>query len=243
MWLNNSDKKIVYMDWDLTLYHNPMLHSTIMDLCTTLKLSDEEKMKVINELLVKHYNYSFKSMAEDMARISDKALYDFVSERELKNLEKTHYAEIEWFQLYDDSIDFIKELKWIGIKTALASNATDFYRLISRKKFNLDKLLDHIYLTCELGYAKNGKEFYRKIMNDTWVLSTQATMIGDNIKADILASQDAWLQAIHILRNDDSHKKDQFSKHLSTSNLWDNEQWFQTVSDLSQALQIIKDRK
>jgi hypothetical protein len=66
-----------------------------MDLCTTLKLSDEEKMKVINELLVKHYNYSFKSMAEDMARISDKALYDFVSERELKNLEKTHYAEIE----------------------------------------------------------------------------------------------------------------------------------------------------
>jgi FMN phosphatase YigB (HAD superfamily) len=134
-------------------------------------------------------------------------------------------------------------LKWIGIKTALASNATDFYRLISRKKFNLDKLLDHIYLTCELGYAKNGKEFYRKIMNDTWVLSTQATMIGDNIKADILASQDAWLQAIHILRNDDSHKKDQFSKHLSTSNLWDNEQWFQTVSDLSQALQIIKDRK
>ena len=74
-------------------------------------------------------------------------------------------------------------------------------------------------------------------MNDTWVLSTQATMIGDNIKADILASQDAWLQAIHILRNDDSHKKDQFSKHLSTSNLWDNEQWFQTVSDLSQALQ------
>lgn len=242
--MNHIIKKqdIVYLDGDLTLYHNPKLKSTILELMDELQIDSQKKGEIINHLLIKNYNGSFKSMAEDIAKLWGTKVEDMLSEKDLKKLEKAHLNEISWFELYNDSLDFLRELKWMKIKSALASNATDFYRMISRKMFKLDKILDYMYLSCELWYAKLDSSFYKKILEEEGILAKNALMIGDNIKADVLAPKDAWMNAIHIVRKDDSSQLDKFSQHLAT-NTSEIHKDYPTVNNLEEALKYIKNSK
>ncbi len=217
------------------------LNATIPPLVKELK-GDHVIWDIINKLLITRYNWSFNLMAQDIAKIIGTNLYDIVSENQLREFEKAHIDEVNGFELYSDSIDFIEELKNMNMKTALASNATEFYTQISRKVLGLDKILDALYLTCELWKGKFDKSFYEMVLWLEGIKAEQAIMIWDNVKADVFAAKDAWLEAIHLDRQSESATTDEFSKYLATESSNDQSK-YPKASNLEDALKIIKDRK
>ena len=235
-----KNNKLILLDGDLTLFHNPKLHSTINELIK--ELNGEPYIKeIINTLLIKRYHWSFKEMAKDIAKIIWVKLEDIINEKQLKDFEKAHLNEVNWFEFYPDSLDFLKELKKLDIRSCLASNATEFYRLISRKVLKLDKILDALYLSCELWKWKLDKTFYELILQVEKQKPENTIMIWDNINADIIPAKEAWLDAIQLDRQSESVKNDTFSQHLNTKNNDTIHDYLKT-KNLDEVIKIIKER-
>lgn len=235
-----NNNKLILLDGDLTLFHNPKLNSTITELIKELNGESYTK-EIINTLLIKRYNWSFKEMAKDIAKISWVKLEDMINEKQLKEFESTHLSEINWFEFYPDSLDFLKELKEMNIRSCLASNATEFYRLISRKVLKLDKVLDALYLTCELWKWKLDKSFYELILQIEKKEPKNTIMIWDNINTDIIPAKESWIEAIHLDRQSESANTDTFSKHLNTKNNNTIHDYLKT-KNLDEIIKIIKER-
>ncbi|ARM75038.1 HAD family hydrolase [Acidianus manzaensis] len=113
----------------------------------------------------------------------------------IKKLENNSYLS-EKYELYNDAIPFLTEMKKLGLKIILVSNAT--YKIHDIvKELNLINYLDGIVASCDLGIMKpHPKIFYhaKKIgCND-------GIHIGDVYEIDYLGAKRAYLDAILLDR-------------------------------------------
>ncbi|AWR96559.1 HAD hydrolase-like protein [Acidianus sulfidivorans JP7] len=113
----------------------------------------------------------------------------------IRRLESKSYLS-EKYELYDDAIPFLEEMKNLGLKIILVSNATSKIHEIVRE-LNLINYLDGIVASCDLGIMKpHPKIFYyaRKISN------AEGIHIGDVYEIDYIGAKRAYLDAILLDR-------------------------------------------
>lgn len=87
----------------------------------------------------------------------------------------------------------LETLKYLGgsWQIALATNAIDSTESQIRNALHragLDVLIDRIYCTRNTGHAKPSPEFFRYILDDLRLHSSQVVMIGDSFENDVLGA-------------------------------------------------------
>jgi HAD superfamily hydrolase (TIGR01509 family) len=82
---------------------------------------------------------------------------------------------------------------------ALATNANDSAEADIRaalQRVNLDRLLDKVYCSMQIGHKKPSLEFYQYILDDLKLNPRLICMVGDNYKADVLGANACGMRAI-----------------------------------------------
>ncbi|QKR00396.1 HAD-IA family hydrolase [Metallosphaera tengchongensis] len=202
----------------------PRMHERI---ATTLK---EEGIEVsereVFRALVKHlgkYNFphpehdglsplDFSDILFELGRPADLNLVKKLSER--------NYLS-DRYELYDDSIPFLKGLKDIGMKIVLVTNTTRKVHTIL-KTLGLYQYLDSVIASCDVGVMKpHPKIFYYALKE----YGEPIFHIGDVYEIDFVGAKRAYISPILLDRFD-------FYPEIKESK----------VKDLYQALDLIKER-
>jgi epoxide hydrolase-like predicted phosphatase len=85
----------------------------------------------------------------------------------------------EHFELYQEVVNMIKNLKTAGYLTAVLSDTFLYMAEITRERNGYD-YFDKVYLSCEVGFVKPQKEFYELAIKNLAVLPGECIFIDDN---------------------------------------------------------------
>jgi putative hydrolase of the HAD superfamily len=85
----------------------------------------------------------------------------------------------EHFELYEEVVNMLKNLKTDRYVTAVLSDTFPYMADIIREHNGYD-YFDKVYLSCEVGFVKPQKEFYELAVKDLAVLPSECIFIDDN---------------------------------------------------------------
>jgi len=106
--------------------------------------------------------------------------------------------------LYPGSFELLAELKRLGLKLGVISNVSTPY-IRPFYDLGLDKYIDHVVFSCELGYRKPNPKIF-EIFNRTFNVSPQHILFcGDSIANDMVLAKECGLKG--VLVNHESHKQ------------------------------------
>ena len=131
----------------------------------------------------------------------------------------------KYLKAYSGVYELLEHLKVSGKKIYLLSNAqTDFTRP-EITALGVDKYLDGIFISSEVGYKKPAKEFYQKLLDTYQLEPSKSIMIGNDIKADIEGARAVGLDTLYIYSNispweDEKHKDTDIG---ATFTIWDGD--------------------
>ncbi|BDC18342.1 HAD family hydrolase [Acidianus sp. HS-5] len=160
-------------------------------------VSDREVFRALMQQLGTHHfphpeigglsSIDFKDLFYRLGLVAD--------EKTIKDLERKTYLSNN-YELFDDAIPFLEEIKEVGLKIILVSNATSSIHKIIRE-LNLTKYLDGIVASCDLGVMKPHPKifYYAKRM-----AGGEGIHIGDVYEIDIVGARRAFLDAILLDR-------------------------------------------
>ncbi|AKV73831.1 MULTISPECIES: HAD family hydrolase [Metallosphaera] len=138
----------------------------------------------------------------------------------VKRLSSRNYLS-EHFELYEDALPFLREVKAMGFKVILVTNTTRKVHTIL-KTLDLYRYLDGVIASCDVGVMKpNPKIFYHAIKE----AGEEGIHIGDVYEIDYVGARRAYLNAILV---------DRFGFYPEVKE--------NKVSDLYQALELIKEK-
>lgn len=115
-----------------------------------------------------------------------------------------NYAQYKYDStyLFADVYPTLATLKSRGYTTALLTNGNSSTQREKIKRFNLDPLLDYIFIDSEIGVSKPNEEAYAYVLNSCNIPAKQAWMIGDNYLWEVIAPIRYGLKAIWVKRDD-----------------------------------------
>lgn len=127
----------------------------------------------------------FKKVFEDL-EISEAFMYKF---RELSR---------EKLGLYDGVVDLLEYLEKKGIKRVLLSNAQSIFTMPEIEFLGLNRYLDSIYLSSEVGYYKPNPKFFNYMLDQEALIAEECLFIGNDSKCDIEGAMDLGMEAVYI---------------------------------------------
>jgi HAD superfamily hydrolase (TIGR01662 family) len=138
--------------------------------------------------------------------------------------------EVEYWQLYPDTIETLKALQSAGFKMGLISNSkSDWFVHAILRKVNLKKFFEVIVTSAALRIRKPRAEIFARVLAALGVKASEAVFVGDSLHADVTGAKTLGMRTIHVLRN----------QAESTSHVRPEA----TVSSLTEALQLITEWK
>ena len=156
--------------------------------------SDEEKRPKGNFSAL-DIRASIVSKALDKLNMKDEKLIDYLV---------NHYATYKYqaVSLYEDVPNVLKELKHRGYIITLLTNGDSTSQREKIARFDLEPLLDGIFIEGEQGVGKPDQKAYNNILNRFGVLEHEACMIGDHYLWEVVAPKKYGLKAIWVNRGD-----------------------------------------
>jgi len=106
---------------------------------------------------------------------------------------KRRYEVIE---LFPNSIDTLKNVRGMGIKTGLLTNGESLMQRTKINKFQLKPYFDVIQIEGEKGCGKPEIQSYLSILDSLSVKSQDAWIVGDNLEWEVVVPQTLGLLAI-----------------------------------------------
>jgi putative hydrolase of the HAD superfamily len=148
---------------------------------------------------------SAKKMTRDLFKQFDKGLLNEdsfwlkFSERINKSMpvnvkESARKLFDEHFELYEEVVNMLKNLKTNGYVTAVLSDTFPYMADITRER-NGYEYFDKVYLSCEVGFVKPQEEFYELAVKDLVVLPGECIFIDDN-KDNLLPAEKLGMKTI-----------------------------------------------
>lgn len=169
-----------------------MIKAIIFDYNGVVKVINKyffDDVELIFSLSAKEKEYA-KKMTRDLFEQFDKGLLDEdnfwlkFSERINKSMpvnvkELARKLFNEHFELSEEVVNMLKNLKTNGYVTAVLSDTFHYMADITRERNGYD-YFDKVYLSCEAGFVKPQKEFYELAVKDLAVLPGECIFIDDN---------------------------------------------------------------
>ena len=106
----------------------------------------------------------------------------------------------EHFELYEEVVNMLKNLKTNGYVTAVLSDTFPYMADITRARNGYD-YFDKVYLSCEVGFVKPQKEFYELVVKDLVVLSGECIFIDDN-EDNLLPAKKLGMKTVLAIKPD-----------------------------------------
>ena len=100
----------------------------------------------------------------------------------------------EHFELYQEVVRMIKNLKTDGYITAVLSDTFPYMADITRERKGYD-YFDKVYLSCEVGFVKPQKEFYELAVKDLAVLPGECIFIDDS-EGNLLPAKEMGIKTV-----------------------------------------------
>ena len=117
------------------------------------------------------------------------------------------YLDLATWELFEDTIPVLSVLQEKGWRHVIISNHVPELGLIA-KHLGLDRLIEEVYNSAEIGYEKPHPEIYNRALAK-YGHADKLWMIGDNILADVLGAEQVGIKAI-LVRRADTRAKHQF---------------------------------
>lgn len=102
--------------------------------------------------------------------------------------------------VFDDVLDTIETLRKKEYIIALLTNGDGKTQREKLKRFDLEKLFDHIFIEGEQGVGKPERAAYENVLNKCHVEVSEACMVGDHYLWEVVAPIQYGLHAIWVKR-------------------------------------------
>ena len=135
--------------------------------------------------------------------------------------------DIKWTFLFPETLETLKYIKSRWYQTAVVSNlskdyAEPLHRLIPQWNFDYEVLSFDVWAT------KPDPKIYEYLKSLSWIDFKNIIMIWDNLKADVMWSNNVWITPIHLNRDDEWIKE--------VNKRWLNFIQISTLADLKEIL-------
>jgi putative hydrolase of the HAD superfamily len=184
-----------------------MIKAIIFDYNGVIKVINKyffDDVELIFSLSTEEKEYA-KKMTRDLFEQQDRGLLDGdsfwlkFSQRINKPMpinvkELAHKLYNEHFELYEEVVNMLKNLKTNGYVTAVLSDTFPYMSDIIRERNGYD-YFDKVYLSYEVGFVKPQKEFYELAVKDLNVLPGECIFIDDN-KDNLLPAEKLGMKTV-----------------------------------------------
>lgn len=102
------------------------------------------------------------------------------------------------FAMYSESLEAVKRVKSLGLKTAIATSTPKPFFI--KGLGHIEGLIDFICTGYEAGYEKSNPQIYKVITDRLSVEPSETVVIGDNPILDVANSKMHGMKAIQIVR-------------------------------------------
>tara|TARA_Y100001970_G_scaffold152210_2_gene186396 strand:+ start:1034 stop:1726 length:693 start_codon:yes stop_codon:yes gene_type:complete len=117
-----------------------------------------------------------------------------------------HFSFDAW-EIYDDTIPFLKELKKRKLKIIISSNFDSrIFKVCDG--FGITEYIDYFTISSESGFSKPSPEFFYKSLENSNSVINETVHVGDNYELDYIAANKIGITAFLIDR--DSNKKEEY---------------------------------
>lgn len=104
-----------------------------------------------------------------------------------------------YIKLYPNALEGLVELKKLGYKIYVLSNAQRVFTIPELERLGILNLFDGIAISSDYGYKKPNLEFYRYAMKDFNI--KEAVMVGNDYECDVKPALELGLKSIFIYSN------------------------------------------
>ncbi len=197
--------KLIIFDLRKTLAYRDVDYSSTSKILeeTGVCIPKEEFVKLFeSSLQTKKWNdkyEAYKNLCKNMGLVATEENVKLI-------MEIRDHAEAHT-KLYSHTLEMLKRLRELGYYTGLLSNSSVFAIEQIRAKTTLLDYIDYPLFSFDVGLIKPDLSFFKAILQKTACKAEEALMIGNNLKDDILPSQELGMHAIHY-QNYEQLKKD-----------------------------------
>lgn len=171
-----------------------------------LKIEREKAIKILNDIVKEygsnssnHYNYFIRRLnliEEDMDNIPLSNQYKYIAAAVMAY----HKEKVNSIRLYDDVQNCLERLNDNRIKTAIISDGIPIKQYEKILRLNLDKLIDFIVISDEIGVKKPNPELFKYSLSKFGFKNKEMIYIGDRLDKDILPANLANIYSIYLHR-------------------------------------------
>lgn len=161
-------------------------------LAKTLDIDDDYVLDYIRSSSSRHKSIHYMTIVQEIWSYRFNSTLPQVKKREI---EIQHNDFIKSAVYLSNAKKCLRELRTIGIKSAIVSNATSVSADVVTY-LKLEKQVDDIFLSCQAGYLKPDPRALLQVA-DKWKMdANQICVVGDKLTTDILGAKLANMQAI-----------------------------------------------
>jgi putative hydrolase of the HAD superfamily len=106
----------------------------------------------------------------------------------------------EGLALFPGALEALDRLKVLGVRLALLTNGTSSDQRAKLQRFDLAKYFDCICIEGELGFGKPDERVFDKALRTMLCRPEDASMVGDNLVADIIPAMTLGIEGIWLDR-------------------------------------------
>ena len=181
---------------------------------------DDEMVNVYD-----HINHGYWLMLEkgeiEKSVLLVKRFEDFFGKHGLKidPIEFNKMYQVELGNTYvfnDNGYETVNRLKELGIIQFAVTNGTKVAQSGKLRGSGLDKLLDEIFISEDVGYEKPDKRFFEPViskLNEYGISKDECVIVGDSESSDIQGGINAGIRTVHYT-NDLKSKADELISDL-----------------------------
>ncbi len=144
--------------------------------------------KVMEEAWNRVVHTLMEEKMEDLVRITLESV-GINPDEDLIRTAIDRISEAPFCVIREDAEDALRRIKEMGIKTAVVSNSPiNFHRRIL-KRVGIDKYIDEIIVSCDVGYRKPHPKIYEIAVDKLNIRPQQAVFVGDVLQIDIYGAK------------------------------------------------------
>ena len=125
-----------------------------------------------------------------------KKLFDAEDDVALKIAKDFRRLSIKKIKIFSGAYNLLNDLKKLGYRIYLLSNAQKCFTEYELKKFKIDKFFNDIFISSEYGIKKPNLDFFKALLKKNNI--KDAIMIGNDYFADIIPASRLGLKTIYI---------------------------------------------
>jgi putative hydrolase of the HAD superfamily len=169
-----------------------------------LKMERSEAINLIHEIVAEYGSNSSQHYDFFLRRLNEIEEYKIALNQQYKLIAAAvmayHQEKIRSIKVYDDVIPCLEKLRGLGIKTAVISDGIPIKQYEKILRLKIDKLLDKIVISDEIGIRKPNPKLFNYFLNKFGVNGYETIYVGDNFEKDIQPAKLNHIYGVYIHR-------------------------------------------